>query len=380
MSAQKFRWWMFGVPVALIVLAGAIVALILNATNAILTSADGELTEVILDPTAEGYEIYITPTPSYLGIVEDQSGELISVVVISLFPNDIGGSLIVLPSELLIGEEMTAGEIYNINGVAGLEQSVGDYFTVGFDSTGVLSNDFWIEHFSQIGEITVEIDDPLTTSEDGQQIVVFDSGNISVAPERLDDFIAWENPSESPYNRWVRNQRFWSSWVDLVRTTDIDLENSDSSEPQLMRMLAALGRGEMLLFEPPLVAESSSRASFSTNRDDMKSLILQMIPFPTSASSGSRPKVKLLDGIGGLDLPNSYVPPLVASGAQILLLGNAETYGVDKSQIIYHNESLLPLVNDFSNAISGAELTYDPITETAIDVTVIIGRNSLGLD
>ena len=54
MSAQKFRWWMFGVPVALIVLAGAIVALILNATNAILNSADGELTAVILDPTAEG--------------------------------------------------------------------------------------------------------------------------------------------------------------------------------------------------------------------------------------------------------------------------------------------------------------------------------------
>ena len=75
-----------------------------------------------------------------------------------------------------------------------------------------------------------------------------------------------------------------------------------------------------------------------------------------------------------------YVPPLVASGAQILLLGNAESFGVDRTQIIYHDKNFNDVVDDFSNALVGAELTYDPISETAIDVTVIIGKNSLELE
>jgi hypothetical protein len=108
--------------------------------------------------------------------------------------------------------------------------------------------------------------------------------------------------------------------------------------------------------------------------------MLEMIPFPIAAYEGARAKVKILDGVGGLDLPNIYAPPLVTSGAQILLLGNAESFGINTTQIIYHDKKFNDLVDDFSNALAGAELTYDPISETAIDVTVIIGKNSLELD
>ena len=106
---------MWAVPSALLCLIGGATFFVLDATNAILNSADGELNEVILDPAAPGYEIYVSPTPSLLALVEDETENLISVALISLFSNDIGGSLVVLPPELVIEEDLTLEEIYSLS-------------------------------------------------------------------------------------------------------------------------------------------------------------------------------------------------------------------------------------------------------------------------
>jgi len=371
---------MWAVPSALLCLLGGAAFLVLDATNAILNSADGDLSEVILDPAAPGYEIYVSPTPSFLAIVEDETANLISVALISLFPNDIGGSLIVLPPELGIGGDLTLEEIYGSQGPNGLERAIGEYMSVGFDASSVLGNDFWNEHFSVIGDLSVALDDDLTISEGGELNVVFASGKVTITPERIEEFLSWENKDESPYNRWLRQQNFWISWVEVAGSFSGEIATSNDAHPELMRMISALTQGELVLFQPALVEQQIPKLSFATDTSVLQNVILEMIPFPIAAYEGARAKVKILDGVGGLDLPNIYVPPLVANGAQILLLGNAESFGVDKTQIIYHDKNFNDLVDDFSNALAGAELTYDPISETAVDVTVIIGKNSLELE
>ena len=48
----------------------------------------------------------------------------------------------------------------------------------------------------------------------------------------------------------------------------------------------------------------------------------------------------------------------------------------------YLVETLIPVKlypDNFSDVLEGAELTYDPVAETAVDVTVIIGQNSLAI-
>jgi len=371
---------MWAVPSALLCLIGGATFLVLDATNAILNSADGDLNEVILDPAAPGYEIYVSPTPSLLAIIEDETENLISVALISLFPNDIGGSLIVLPPELVIGEGLTLEEIYGSQGANGLERAIGEYVNVGFDTTSVLGNDFWTGHFSIIGDLSVALDDDLTTSEGGQLNVVFESGKITIPPEKIEEFLSWENKGESPYNRWLRQQSFWMAWVETAISFSGDITTPNNAHPELIRMISALTQGELVLFQPSLVEQQIPKLSFATDASVLQNVMLEMIPFPIAAYEGARAKVKILDGVGGLDLPNIYAPPLVTSGAQILLLGNAESFGINTTQIIYHDKKFNDLVDDFSNALAGAELTYDPISETAIDVTVIIGKNSLELD
>ena len=371
---------MWAVPSALLCLIGGATFFVLDATNAILNSADGELNEVILDPATPGYEIYVSPTPSLLALVEDETENLISVALISLFSNDIGGSLIVLPPELVIEEDLTLEEIYSTEGANGLQRALGAYVNVGFDALSVLGNDFWTKHFSVIGDLSVRIDDDLTTSEDGELNVVFEAGEISIPAEGIEEFLTWKNKGESPYNRWLRQQNFWIAWVKSAASFSGDITTSNNEHPELMRMISALTQGELVLFQPELIEQQIPEFSFTTNTSILQNAILEMIPFPIAAYEGARAKVKILDGVGGLDLPNVYVPPLVASGAQILLLGNAESFGVDRTQIIYHDKNFNDVVDDFSNALVGAELTYDPISETAIDVTVIIGKNSLELE
>jgi len=377
-SITKIRWWMWGVPFITVALVAGIVLLVLDATDAILTSADGDLDEVIIDPDAPGYETFVNSTPSHLSMIESSNGSLVSVSIISLFPNDEGGSLVVLPPELVISEEITLKQIYEADSSEGVEFVISEFVNIGFDSVAVLKDDFWVEHFSRIGSLPITIEDSLTISENEEQVVVFESGNVTVPAEQIGEFLAWINEGESPYNRWLRHQNFWVAWVSELATRSNGPVQSDSEE-EFLRMINGLSNGEMVLLELELLEREDTSDSFSIDQNRAEELLLQMIPFPKAAYAGSRAKIKLLDGVGDLDLPNGYVPSLVSVGGQIMLLGNAESYGVETTQIIYHDKIFEEFVNNFSDVLEGAELTYDPVAETAVDVTVIIGQNSLAI-
>lgn len=362
----------------LLALAIGATFLVLDAANAILKSADGELDEVILDPEAEGYETFVAPTVSHLVMIENSEKNLISIGVISLFPNDEGGSVLVLPPELLLPEGETLQTIYNSSGSDALELSLSEYLTTGFRAASVLANDFWIMPSLSKNSLSIAIEDPLVVSENSKQVVVFDSGEINVPVEQIGDFLGWLNDGESPYNRWLRQQEFWRAWIQQFGA---EFNSSNSPLPSsnaLERVFSGLNRGSLIVVEPALVEVNSAAPVFMVDHLEIKNLILEMIPFPITPFEGVRAKVKLVDGVGGLDLVNGYIPPLVANGAQIMLLGNAETFGVTQTQILYHDEAFNGLTVDFSNILNGAEITYDPLTEAAVDVTVIIGKSSIG--
>ncbi len=364
-------------PTTLLVLAIGAAFLVLDATKAILNSADGELSEVILDPEAEGYETYVAPTASHLVMIEDKESNLISVGLISLFPNDEGGSVLVLPPELLLPQGGTLQTMYNLNGSDALELSLGEYLTTGFTATSVLTEDFWTMPYLSKSSLSIAIKDPLVTTENSRQVVVFDSGEITVPIDQIGDFLGWLNDGESPYNRWLRQQEFWRAWIQQFGAEFDSSISSVSSAVGLERVFSGLSRGPMIVVEPALVQVDSTAAVFMVDNLELQDLVLEMIPFPIAPFEGERAKVKLVDGVGGLDLVNGYVTPLVANGAQIMLLGNAETFGVAQTKILYHDEAFNDLTVDFSNILNGAEITYDPLNEAAVDVTIIIGKSSL---
>ena len=59
--------------------------LVRDATDAILESADGDFSEVVLDPLAPGFESYVSSTPTHLLGIKGVNGELVSIALLSLF-------------------------------------------------------------------------------------------------------------------------------------------------------------------------------------------------------------------------------------------------------------------------------------------------------
>ena len=110
---KQIRWWNWAIPFLVVILGLLALLLVRDATTAILESADGEFEEVVLDPLAPGYETYVTSTPTHLMIIENRDQKFVSAALLSLFVNEIGGTAVILPGELLITSETSIEETYN---------------------------------------------------------------------------------------------------------------------------------------------------------------------------------------------------------------------------------------------------------------------------
>ena len=111
---RKFLWWNWLLPLVIVGIGLIGLLLVQDATDAILESADGDFAEVVLDPLAPGFESYVTSTPTHLLGIKGPGNELISLVLLSLFAGDKGGTAIVFPVDLIIGENESIGDIYSM--------------------------------------------------------------------------------------------------------------------------------------------------------------------------------------------------------------------------------------------------------------------------
>ena len=55
----------------------------------------------------------MSSTPTHLLGIKGVNGELVSIALLSLFTDDIGGTAVVFPIDLLITETASIGEIYS---------------------------------------------------------------------------------------------------------------------------------------------------------------------------------------------------------------------------------------------------------------------------
>jgi hypothetical protein len=109
----------------------------------------------------------------------------------------------------------------------------------------------------------------------------------------------------------------------------------------------------------------------------LREVVTEMVPFPTSGPSEERSKVRLLDGVGGLNLAGEYSQSLVKAGGQIIVIGNALEYGM-QTQIIYHAATDSGIAEKFKEALGGGGVIFEPLTGTAFDITVVIGTDLTG--
>ena len=377
MAIRKFRWWNWLLPLIVTGLGLAALLLVRDATDAILESSDGDFTEVILDPLAPGFESYVTSTPTHLLGIKGEDSELVSLALLSLFIDDKGGTVVVFPVDLLIAENASIREIYSTTSEPEFILELGRYLNMGFNATSFIAAESLEDFFEVAVPLAVSLNDPLIELDDGEPRIVYESGQLALSPSEVYSYLAWESDDESSYNRWLRHKNFWESWLGSLTGDETETLNNEWREKELNRMFQRLSAGNLITQNLTLIEVEGPNRYLRVEEEFLSAMLLETVPFPIAPYEGGRAKIKLLDGIGGVDMVNTFVPQLVAAGAEIKLIGNAEQFGVRESVITYHDEAYLNLAESFSTAIGSSSIEFEPLSESAVDVTVLIGGNSI---
>ena len=374
---RKFRWWNWLLPLAILGLGLAALLLVRDATDAILESADGDFTEIILDPLAPGFESYVASTPTHLLGLQGANGELVSIALLALFADDIGGTAIVFPVDLLIAEDTSISEMYLTVSEPEFISKLGRYLKLGFNASSFITEEDLVKYFQVSVPLVVSLDDPLIELDDGEPEIIYESGELALPPSEVYSYLAWESDNESSYNKWLRHKNFWESWLSSLATDETETLENEWRERELSRIFRGISFGNLIMQNLNLHEVHDSSKHLRLEEDFLSALLLEVIPFPIAPYENGRAKVKLLDGIGGIDMVNTFVPELVSAGAEIKLIGNAQQFGVRETLITYYDEAYLNFAEAFSEAIAGSSIEFEPLSESPVDVTVLIGSNSL---
>ena len=113
--------------------------------------------------------------------------------------------------------------------------------------------------------------------------------------------------------------------------------------------------------------------------DQVRPLVAKLVPFPIGAPPGARPRVRLLDGVGSLDHGLKAAPLIVEGGGQIDQIGNADTFDVAKTQLIYGDDARRADAESLQRSLGVGEIVKGASAGTTTDVTVVLGKDFAAL-
>ena len=90
---------------------------------------------------------------------------------------------------------------------------------------------------------------------------------------------------------------------------------------------------------------------------------------------GSRVRVRLLDGVRVDQLWALAASKLVPLGSQITIVGNADKFDYDTTQVVYYDDSMAQAAAKLQSGLGVGTTVKNDIPFDAADLTIIIGRD-----
>lgn len=374
--------WTWGFPALIVVLALLLPVLVVVGQNAVLQSTDGRVLSTVSDPSAPGWQAITDPTPTMLVVQTDVEGTATGLTVLSLTGDESGGIMFIPMTTVL--ELAGIGNIpldaaAERAGLEGLQKAVEGVLGVGMGEVAAIDPQGWADLLAPLGTLDVENpDDVSVAGENGEKVIVFPKGTITLTPAEVAAYLETLSPGENDLNRLVRHQAFWEAWLRQVGTSPDPGIVPGESASGLGRFIRELASDRVDMAPLPVrsaMIPGSDLAVYLPVADQVTSLVARLVPFPIGAPPGARPRVRLLDGAGSLDHGLGAVGAVVAAGGQVDQIGNADTFDVAVTTFEYSDEARLPEVERLRSGIGVGDIVKVPPGQTAIDVTIVLGAD-----
>ena len=122
---------------------------------------------------------------------------------------------------------------------------------------------------------------------------------------------------------------------------------------------------------------------FRTDSGRIGEFVSLTVPYPLAPTPGGRVRVRLLNGTGDPGVSVAAARTLVANGAQISIVGNATSFDVPETSLVYFGEDRAPLADWLRTNLGGGRVEEVPngqdgqvSSDDEIDVTVILGQDA----
>ncbi len=376
------------IGVLLVLLAAAVPALGYLGYRTVAGSQGGQVLDPVDDPSAPGYQALVEPTPVALLAHVGEEGQLASLTLVSPGLEGAGGGAVFIPPDTAVAEPQPdepgrLASAYQVGGIEELALATGLVVGTGFTEVIEIDDARWAELLGPVGPVTVSNPDPIPGDPAaGEPEVLFDAGEVTVAPDEVGRYLAARPPDVSDLNRLLRQQLFWEAWLEAVASSSDAAPAPGGPEAALAPFVEGLADGVSRLRSLPLEGDPELLLGvverFTADPEEVARLMADLVPFPSSPAPGARVRTRLLSGLGGADPPGMITDSLVAAGAEITVIGNAEELGVETTRIQYHGETQEEEAEAFRFALGTGELELVDRVNDTIDVTVVLGEDVLG--
>ena len=362
----------------------AIPVLTVVGIKAVGRSNAGRELNVETDPTAEGYEAAVDPTPTMLVTQTDDAGTITGVTVLSL-KNAGGGNLTFFPAGTVLELPFTEtgqapiNEIYQGAGQTGLEQRVETLLVAATqEDVEVLNNAQWASLVTPLGPLTIDNPVALVTTDAFGGPVTFAQGPIQVPPEQIGLFVNTRGPEENDLTRLERQQAFWTAWLAAVKVSTDPNAVPGETDSGLGRFVRDLAKGDATFNTLPVTpigipgVGATDSNLYQPDQVAVDALVAETIPLPVGVG---RLRSRVLDGTGTEGLAVEAARIIVPAGAEIAIVGNAENFGREQTVVQYYDPAEREQAQRLLDALGVGRLVLRENVTDNVDATVIIGED-----
>ena len=291
-------------------------------------------------------------------------------------PNGTGGSLLLIPNGTMaeipslglepVGAALAAG------GPERLLTATENLIGASLGTIDVLDADGLAQLLTATGPLVVDVPDRVEdVFPSGRVAVLYEAGRNRIEPAEVSRLLSATGRS-SALARLARHQAFWEAWLTRIKETP-DL----APDGALGKALRAIAEGRWNIRVVPVKAAgtiSSGQQIYQLDRAALPSVMRTVFPGAARAAA-ARPRVRVLNGTGELELAQRVSEKLVPAGIEVTLTGNANPLGQKQTQVIYYDANKRAMAEKVRDALGVGILVRNRNATDVVDVTVIVGKD-----
>lgn len=370
-----------------VVFVAALIALAFLGWRSSLKLTGGQDLKVT-DPEAPGYVAEVKPTTADLIAVTGADGGLATMLLVLGGADSSTTTIVPISAWLTLwgfedAKPASAHDLFASGGIDVLQVRLGADLTFGTTDTITVPASAIERLATSVGPLDVNLPDAVLQDDGaGGSVVRYPAGPLTLQPGEVMEFLSVQGKGEAELNRSLRLSQVWAALLGdgaataaTSSTSPADATDDLSTFQEVLTDVAdsqvsvqLLPTNEVPLFITP------PKSLDQVDRQAMSAWVPKYVPFPISAYPGQRATVNLLNGTTSADAIKAVAPKVVASGGEIALTGNADSFDVATSTVQYRGPGAKAAAAAIAAQL-GLTATESTATTDRVDVTVVVGKD-----